>query len=380
MRCLCAIAAGVTFALVSGCGGGGREFEPPLYEVTDLGTLGGSGSYGRALNDAGQVVGESFTSGDAVLHGFVHDGGSMHDVPPLGGQSSFLRDINDAGQAVGLAQEAHGYGRAILYDVGAQTTTDLGDLGGVNAGAHAVNDRGDVVGYSLTTFQEYHAFLLPAGGTMSDLGTLGGSWSEASGINECGQVVGRSRTTVGSYTEHAFLWKGGQMTDLGTLGGRNSIAHDINNLGQVVGRSSTGHGSSEAFVWSECRGMVCLGTLGGTGSEAFGIDDCRHIVGFAQIADGSQHAFLYDLRTETMHDLNEFLSPNSSDWTLNEAHGINRRGQIAGWGNKLYTGLRAFLATPVQQRTAAPAAEARLPDFLYAAGPFPRPPTPRRPC
>src|SRR3990172_2867667 len=66
-----------------------------------------------------------------------------------------------------------------------------------------------------------------------DLGTLGGDSSYAVAINELGQVVGYSYIASEEY--HAFLWENGAMTDLGTLGGNFSQAVAINERGQVVG-------------------------------------------------------------------------------------------------------------------------------------------------
>ena len=51
-----------------------------------------------------------------------------------------------------------------------------------------------------------------------DLGTLGGEESWAWAINNRGQVVGWSETTDGDI--HPFLWEKGEMTDLGPPGVR----------------------------------------------------------------------------------------------------------------------------------------------------------------
>src|SRR6185369_7866059 len=112
---------------------------------------------------------------------------------------------------------------------------DLGTLGGSSSYVSAINDRGQVVGYSETSSGETHAFLWKKG-TMTDLGTLGGGASEAADINKFGQVVGWS--TLASGERHAFLWEKGRMTDLGTLSGNDSYAVDINDNGQVAGTAT----------------------------------------------------------------------------------------------------------------------------------------------
>ena len=83
-------------------------------------------------------------------------------------------------------------------------------------------------------------------------GTLGGTFSRATALNNSGQVVGFSADAVGE--GHAFLWdpRSG-MVDLGTLGGSSSAAFGINDRGQVVGVSDNASGQERAVVWTPAR-------------------------------------------------------------------------------------------------------------------------------
>jgi len=71
--------------------------------MQDLGTLGGSESYASGINNSGQIVGDSYITGDSVRHAFLYDDGKMKDVGNSGGSYSVAYGINDSGQVVGLS-------------------------------------------------------------------------------------------------------------------------------------------------------------------------------------------------------------------------------------------------------------------------------------
>ena len=94
----------------------------------------------------------------------------------------------------------------------------------------------------------------------TNLGTLGGLNSDAVAMNDGGQVVGYSEL-ASSGAIHAFSWtRAGGMIDLGTLGGVASIAFGVNNSGQVVGESDKSDGRVHGFLWTQAGGMIDLGT------------------------------------------------------------------------------------------------------------------------
>jgi len=118
------------------------------------------------------------------------------------------------------------------------TVETIGSLGS-NVFAEAINDSGQVVGYSRfdPASEEYHPFLY-GNHVMKDLGTFGGNFGAAFGINNFGQVVGSAARYGGN--SNAFLYENNTMKGLGTPapdipGPHNSSAYDINDLGQVVG-------------------------------------------------------------------------------------------------------------------------------------------------
>src|SRR2546430_15222719 len=66
---------------------------------------------------------------------------------------------------------------------------------------------------------------------------IGGSGARA--VNDLGQVVGWSGNRCADDPVRAFLWENGVYKDLGDLGGGEAGAHGINNGGVAVGFSSS---------------------------------------------------------------------------------------------------------------------------------------------
>jgi len=123
-------------------------------------------------------------------------------------------------------------------------------------------------------------------GTVRDLGTLpGDSASEAMAINNNGDVVGYSKGPRGI---RAFLWnRTAGMRDLGVLpGGDSSRGLAINDLGEVVGSSTSALGD-HAFIWTEQDAMVDLNNessvdLGIVLFEAHAINDKGQIIAMGE--------------------------------------------------------------------------------------------------
>jgi probable HAF family extracellular repeat protein len=118
----------------------------------------------------------------------------------------------------------------------------------LTSGALAINNRGDVVGYSQGP-SGMRAFLWTRSNGMKALGILsGGNSSRALAINDSGVIVGSSTSSLG---DRAFIWT--EETGMTDLNNASSVdldlvlfeAHAINNKGQIIAMggpvASVGH-------------------------------------------------------------------------------------------------------------------------------------------
>ena len=160
--------------------------------------------------------------------------------------------------------------------------TNLGTLGGQSSFAYGINNKGHVVGWSLTPGAGVPSAFLYKGGKMTDLNRLIPTGSEfyrllfANDVNEDGCIVGQANTFSGH--DLAFLYDDGHLVNLGTFGGQRSEARAVSAEGKVVGWADTGDGETHAFLYKKGR-MKDLGTLGGPVSVAMSINSRDEIVG-----------------------------------------------------------------------------------------------------
>jgi probable HAF family extracellular repeat protein len=153
-----------------------------------------------------------------------------------------------------------------------------------------------------------------AGYSFTDLGPLGGQFSRANAINNAGQIVGYSYT-AGNASFHAMLWQGATATDLGALGGRYSEAKAINNAGLIVGNAYTAAVAPHAALWSGAT-VTDLGAVTTPvrySSDAYGINIAGRIAGLSgqNLTVERRHGHQFDVTDRLDHgDGHQRLGPN----------------------------------------------------------------------
>jgi probable HAF family extracellular repeat protein len=315
------------------------------YQITDLGTLGGSTSLAFGLNIHGDVVGSSITASGAE-HAFLYHNGAMSDLGVLNSGDTFSRAtaINDSGTVVG--QSIGATSSPFYYSNGQMRF--VGSLGGNYGSANRINSAGQIVGISADSNGVTHAFR-STGGTMADLGAFptGSNYSIAYGINSSGNVTGYS-TTDASGDYDAFFYTSGSPQDIGNLGG-NSRGFAINDAGYIAGDSIVdGNGDQRVFLWHNGIFTDLGATAGAVSVDGGNLNNFNQVVGtlIFDLSDGTKnHGFLYS--DGVMVDVNTLL-PANSGWTLRDAQAINDLGQIVGFG-KISGEQHAYLLSPVPE-------------------------------
>ncbi len=250
----------------------------PVNGMMDLGDLPGGNDLSVAykINNNGQITGLSHTS--TGNHAFLsQSGASLVDLGGFPGVSgfndSFGRDINNQGQVVGRARLSSGRNHAILWDA-TNGMIDLGEIpgGGDYSEALGINDLSQVVGQS-TAAAGVSAFLWQSGTGMINLGDLPGGnyFSIARDINNNGQIVGQG--DVGDESFRAALWDtSGNITNLNSVLNASSSgwllmdAMAINEQGWITGIGRNPNGNIHPYLLRPVPepatlSLLCMGSL-----------------------------------------------------------------------------------------------------------------------
>jgi len=241
------------YSLIDGLIGSsnGTQTRPFLWRdgvMQDLGTLGGPDAWAILINQHGQVAGLSYTNfnpsvgcpGLLTSDPFFWANGKMTDVGTLGGTCGVPFALNNRGQVVGQSfVTGDSTYHPFLWPGQDGKIQDLGTLGGTYGWALAINDSGGIVGFASVAGDLAEFAVLWRGTSIANLGSLGSDpCSTANGINNSDQVVGVS-ATCDYALRRAFLWENGSMVDLNRLIPPNSglqltLAEAINDRGEIT--------------------------------------------------------------------------------------------------------------------------------------------------
>ena len=368
------------------------------YRVTDLGPVGPPPGQPYYLANTGLTAGTAQAPGGA-MHAVLWYKGLKADIGAnrLGGPNSQAFGVNDKGQIVGEAQtffpnreDFCGFSflglphsdtacRPFIWQNG--MIAELPNtLGGANAVANVINNRGEVAGFAETNQHEagcpVNRFVpvVWRNGIIHELPRIAGDPDGgAFGINDNGQAVGVSGSCAPFdpiaqlylFESHAVLWdRDGSVHAIPGLGGTGRFAGNhacaINNRGQVVGHSDVaGDTTTYGFLWTKENGTQPLPPLSGDfASVALSINERGEIVGSSFNTEFAFRAFVW--RNGVMADLNALI-PANSPLHLQLAASINDSGEIVGVGQTLDGEVHGFLATPTGGAEAAEAPRASRP-------------------
>jgi probable HAF family extracellular repeat protein len=246
--------------------------------------------------------------------------------------------------------------------------TETGVFGTTGSNLTAINNRGEVVGWSTKLLPGHIAETMRCfvwdNGVLRDLGTPSfdscqamdvtdrgvilantgyggvayvwqdGTWTQAG--NGIGMRMNRNNHVAGQYWNgsgyRGFLWRDGAQFEIGTFGGSISNAAAVNDKDYVVGTAAVNDatGTVHAYVWHEGT-MRDLGTLNGRDdSQATDINSHGDIVGSTSTQVNDSIAFIAGI-DGGMRELLPGLSPPTT------ASAINDHGDVVGtWGTKSY--------------------------------------------
>ncbi len=325
---------------------GSAEAQDIRYQVTDLGTLGGTLGNAFSINNSGEAVGQAdIVAGDLIStnayrwrEGVMLNLGSLNDTN-LG---SVAVGINDSSEIVGAASAPHPTLPNQFVSRPFFWSEDLGmidiapDPSATGQGvATGINRNGEVAG---RLGRQSFRWTLDGGSTaLPHLATPPAPLqpgSEVEEINVHGEIVGRSTNAQGRFVP--VLWSAdGAITELaGFRADGTGVARALNDFSVAVGQVSDQAGRIAPTIWRNGVPEIIAflddpGRDQGTAEDINNLDvivgwDASISVpgvpvrGWVRYADGSKIA------------LNDLILDPQGEWDIRLPLGINDVGQIVG--------------------------------------------------
>ena len=300
-----------------------------------------------ALNDHGLIVGEitvddpshpSTNGNDCCWRAVKWEHGRLAQLDMLSGPQSQATAVNERGQIVGWSETRRGSVHALLWQNG--RTIDLGPGVAVDISENGIvvgvnGDRGFVWERGITTELPFNP----------------------KAVNERGEVVGfvtvnAPRAWPGDYKARPYYWRSGRTRLLPTLPGFGSTsAEAINARGEIAGVTMTKIGDQHLVLWRGGR-MHDLGVIGrGRGIGHISSVDVGQVL---LNRSGEVAVSTDDVSGSQASATGAFILERGKlrrlPAKLRQVHGLNDRGQVVGVG----AGLRSGLVWAAGRLTALP--------------------------
>jgi probable HAF family extracellular repeat protein len=222
-------------------------------------------SFASGINNTGSVAG-SFEDPGGAEHAFVWSSATgLQLLGNLGGDLSTALAINDDGQIVGQSATANSM-QAFMWSSGTGMVA-VGDAGTYLA--TGVNNSGEIACQEDPSpyTQILAALCGPSRGSVTALSMFSADpWSAVSALNNQGWFVATAQTQSG--IDEGFLWTPQGMT----IFGANFLPVSLNDVGQVIGSFN-----GQPAVWTSAGGFHVLPDS--FGDILTGINDNGQIVG-----------------------------------------------------------------------------------------------------
>lgn len=333
---------GTSIVLGSLLASAGASAAPARYTVVELGSFGGRGSYARAIDDQGRIVGWAGDTSDRTRP-FRTDGirplvaRDMLAMPPGDGlpgvpEGAIAMGIANDGTVAGYTRDSRGGEWPWLWLPDGRAVQGARGSGAFTA----MSPNGDAAGYvyrwsTVASGMVKAPYVRRADGTTTTFATLDGD-SVVSDIASAGLMIGSFRISP-SASAHAHIWRGGATSDdLGLFGGPGyKRGTAIASTGRWAGATGDIYAGLAFSAPSPSAAPVELPHAGMVTSEVRGIDAYDRLVGWASTGTRSAsvpQAYYWHVGPTDTEVVD--LKTRVSGWTgyLMEAAAINAEGVI----------------------------------------------------